>query len=144
MTTTPKSKRPRIIDLDAGTVRVLAQHGAQQQQIEREEWGPDWVDAGYVFTREDGTPVHPDRLSNIFDKKVRRSGLPRIRLHDLRHTHATVGLQAGVPIKVMSEHLGHATPPFTMDIYQHVMPGMQAEAAAQIAALIAEPESARP
>ncbi len=107
------------------------------QTEERRAWGDDWEDTGYVFVREDGSPIHPDRMSNIFDLEVKRSGLPRIRLHDLRHTHATLGLRAGVPIKVMSERLGHSTPSFTMDIYQHVMPGMQAEAAAQIAALLA-------
>ena len=62
--------------------------------------------------------------------------LPRIRLHDLRHTHATIGLRAGVPIKVMSERLGHSTPAFTMQQCAHVIPGMQAEAAAAIADLV--------
>jgi integrase len=65
----------------------------------------------------------------MFNKLVARSGLPRIRLHDLRHTHATLLLKAGIPIKVVSERLGHATPGFTMATYQHVLPGMQAEAA---------------
>ena len=65
-----------------------------------------------------------------------RSGLPRIRLHDLRHTHVTLLLKAGVPIKVVSERLGHATPGFTMATYQHVLPGMQAEAARAFAALL--------
>jgi integrase len=60
-----------------------------------------------------------------------------IRLHDLRHTHATLLLKAGVPLKVVSERLGHATPAFTMAVYQHVLPGMQAEAATVFAALIA-------
>ena len=60
-----------------------------------------------------------------------------IRLHDLRHTHATLLLKAGVPLKVVSERLGHATPAFTMAVYQHVLPGMQAEAAEVFAELIA-------
>ena len=66
-----------------------------------------------------------------------RSGQPVIRLHDLRHTHATMLLKAGVPLKVVSERLGHASPAFTMAVYQHVLPGMQAEAATVFADLIA-------
>ena len=75
-------------------------------------------------------------MSDAFQKLVKRSGLPRIRLHDLRHTHATLLLKAGVPIKVVSERLGHATPGFTMATYQHVLPGMQAEAAETFAELL--------
>ena len=55
--------------------------------------------------------------------------MPVIRLHDLRHTHCTLLIKAGVPVKVVSERLGHATPAFTIDTYQHVLPGMQANAA---------------
>jgi integrase len=75
-------------------------------------------------------------FSDAFKKVVARSGLPRIRLHDLRHTHATLLLKAGVPIKVVSERLGHSTPAFTMATYQHVLPGMQAEAARTFAAIL--------
>lgn len=57
-------------------------------------------------------------------------------MHDLRHTHATIAMRAGVPVKVISERLGHATPAFTLKQYAHVIPGMQAEAAAHIAALV--------
>ena len=77
----------------------------------------------------------PQVLSDAFKKLVARSGLPRIRLHDLRHTHATL-LKPGIPIKVVSERLGHATPAFTMATYQHVLPGMQAEAARAFAAIL--------
>ena len=69
-------------------------------------------------------------------KLVRRSGLPRVRFHDLRHTHATLLLKAGVPIKVVSERLGHSTPGFTMATYQHVIPGMQQEAARTFAEIL--------
>ena len=86
--------------------------------------------------RPDGAPLHPHLLSDAFNKLVKRSGLPRIRLHDLRHTHATLLLKSGVPIKVVSERLGHSTPGFTMATYQHVLPGMQAEAARAFAALL--------
>ena len=74
-------------------------------------------------------PTHQQLLSDAFQKLVHRSGLPRVRFHDLRHTHATLLLKAGVPIKVVSERLGHSTPGFTMATYQHVIPGMQQQAA---------------
>ena len=62
--------------------------------------------------------------------------MPRIRLHDLRHTHATLAMQAGVPIKVISERLGHESPAFTMKQYAHVLPTMQSEAAMLIASVV--------
>ena len=65
-------------------------------------------------------------------------GVPAISLHDLRHTHATLLIKAGVPVKVVSERLGHANVAFTMNVYQHVLPGMQADAAAAFARIIAE------
>lgn len=71
---------------------------------------------------------------------VARSGLPVIRLHDLRHSHASLLLKSRVPVKVVSERLGHATPAFTMTVYQHVLPGMQAEAATTFGDLLFGPE----
>jgi integrase len=67
---------------------------------------------------------------------VEKLEVPTISLHDLRHTHATIMLKAGVPVKVVSERLGHANAAFTMSVYQHVLPGMQAEAAAVFAKLL--------
>ena len=89
-----------------------------------------------MFAQPDGTVTHPQLISDAFKRKVRSSGLPKIRLHDLRHTHATLLLKAGVPIKVVSERLGHSTPAFTMATYQHVLPGMQREAAETFASLL--------
>src|SRR5687768_18554813 len=88
-----------------------------------------------------GAPTHPDRFSQIFNKTVARAAVPRRRLHDLRHTHATLLLKAGVPVKVVSERLGHANAAFTMSVYQHVLPGMQAEAAATFADLLRTPSA---
>ena len=95
------------------------------------------TDDDYVFCSCSGDPTHPDRFSQIFNKVVTRAAVPRRRLHDLRHTHTTLLLKAGVPVKVVSERLGHATPGFTMATYQHVLPGMQAEAARMFASVIA-------
>jgi integrase len=137
---TPKTHQARTIDLDLGTVEHLRAH-LDRQPSEKEAWGPGYKDSDLVFRRQDGSPVHPQLFSQQFEREIRRAGLPRIRLHDLRHTHATIALRAGVPVKVISERLGHEDPAFTMKQYAHVIPGMQAEAAELIASLVA---SSRP
>lgn len=132
----PKSARSRrSIALDVETVQVLRAWRAAQLR-ERLEWGPAWTDSGLVFTREDGVGLHPDRISKLFDSLVARSGLPRIRLHDLRHTHATLALQVGVHPKVVSERLGHSSISLTLDTYSHAVPALQAEAAESVANLL--------
>jgi integrase len=75
-------------------------------------------------------------VTRAFDTHVGAVKLPRLRLHDLRHSHATLGLAAGIPAKVMSERLGHSKVGITLDLYSHVMPGMQEEAAAKLGALV--------
>ncbi len=82
-----------------------------------------------MFVKADGTSPHPDVFSQLFDRTVAKIDVPDISLHDLRHTHATLLLKAGVNVKVVSERLGHANIAFTMHVYQHVLPGMQAAAA---------------
>lgn len=125
----------RCLDLDDRTVQVLAQWRTQRSD---EDTSFNVADGdAYVFAKPDGRPVHPHLMSDAFKKLVKHSGLPRIRLHDLRHTHATLLLKEGVPIKVVSERLGHSTPAFTMATYQHILPGMQAEAAKTFASLLA-------
>jgi integrase len=123
----------RVIDLDVRTVEILAAHAAQQRALA--------ILLGYdvpelVFTRTDGSALHPDLFTQTFARRVRRTAVPRIRLHDLRHTHASLLLQAGVSPKIVSERLGHATVAFTMQVYAHVVPGMQADAAAAFGNLV--------
>lgn len=89
-----------------------------------------------MFCREDGSELDPDWVSKRFERLVVAGGVPPIRLHDLRHTHATLALQAGVHVKVVSERLGHATVGMTLDTYSHVIPAMQEDAAAKVAALM--------
>jgi integrase len=126
----------RTIDLDERTVAVL--RGWRTRQLEeRLLVGSEYEDHDLVFARPDGAPTNPDLFSQSFDRLVARADLPRIRLHDLRHTHATILLKAGVPVKVVSERLGHAGPAFTMSVYQHVIPGMQADAATVFSDLVA-------
>ena len=126
----------RPIDLDDRTLAVL--RAWRKRQLE--EWmlvGPAaYHDNDLVFARPDGAPINPDSSSQSFDRLVVRSELPRIRLHDLRHTHASILLKSGVPVKVVSERLGHANPAFTITVYQHD-PGMQADAATVFSDLIA-------
>ncbi len=131
----PKTKRgKRSVALDGRTVEDLSAW-RQLQHAERLSWGSAWQGSGLVFTREDGSLIHPDLVSKWFVRYSRDAGLTPIRFHDLRHTHASLALQAGVPAKVVSERLGHATVAFTLDVYSHVIPGMQEEAAERIAAL---------
>ena len=121
----------RVIDLAPDTVAVL-RSWRNQRLDEGGRAGSEEI----VFARPDGSTVHPHTLSQAFERLAVRSGQPVIRFHDLRHTHATLLLKASVPLKVVSERLGHATPAFTMAVYQHVLPGMQAEAAGIFAQLI--------
>ncbi len=91
---------------------------------------------GLVFAGPDGGPIHPEYATRAFDRLVAKHGLPRIRFHDLRHTHATLPLKAGVPANVVAERLGHSTPGFTMANPQHVIPGLRQDAADTFAALL--------
>jgi integrase len=90
-----------------------------------------------MFCNRTGRHLNPESVSQLFGRLVHRTDLPRVRFHDLRHTHASLLVAAGVPIKVVSERLGHAHPAFTMHTYQHLLPGMSAAAAEQFASLVA-------
>jgi integrase len=101
--------------------------------------GADYTDAGLVITTEDGRPMHPETLSGLFVRQARRVGLPPIRLHDLRHSVASILLARGVHPKVVSDLLGHATIALTLDTYSHVIPSLQQEAAGVVAAAVLDP-----
>lgn len=137
----PKTRRSRrSVALDAGSVAVLRRWRAQQAQ-ERLVAGAAWQDTGLVFTREDGRHLHPDTFCVWFGKHLQRAGLRRIRFHDLRHTHASLALQAGVSAKVVSDRLGHSSVAFTLDVYSHVVPALQEAAAESVAALFGDMRS---
>jgi integrase len=129
----------RTVALDGSTVDLLRRHKVRQAEA-RLAAGSAWVDLGLVFTREDGTPIPPEAVSQAFRRAVRGADVPPIRFHDVRHTHATLLLQAGEPVKVVSERLGHASPTITLTIYAHVLPGMQKDAAATFGRLLAGEE----
>lgn len=121
----------RSIDLDPATETTLGRWRRQQNA----DGHPVELDDP-VFTNPHGRPLHPETISQLFTRQVTRTAMPAIRFHDLRHTHATLLIAAGVPVKVVSERLGHANPGFTMATYQHVLPGMGADAANRFAALL--------
>ena len=131
--TEPKTKRGRrSIALDAETVALLRQQAARQL-AEQQALGDEWVDSGRVFTQENGSELHPERISALFARLVRAAALPHIPLHGLRHTYASIALAKGVNPAIVSRRLGHSTVAFTLDIYSHVLPQVDAEAAELIA-----------
>ncbi len=133
----PKTARSRrSLSLDPATVAVLRAHRRAQLE-ERVAAGELWNEGDLVFCDEVGERLHPDRFTKWFQAARRRAGVPAIRLHDLRHTWATLALQAGIHPKIVSERLGHATTGITMDIYSHVQPTLDAEAAVAVADLFA-------
>lgn len=132
---TPKTmKGRRLIALDPATVAALREH-RKEQIAERLALG-SWPDHDLMFTREDGEPIHPAWLTRAFQQRAAAAGVPKIRFHDLRHTHATVMLQAGIHPKVVSERLGHATVSVTLDTYSHAVPSLQEDAAEKAAAVV--------
>lgn len=123
---TPKTTRGRrVVALDRATVSVLS-------ALRPRGAGPNDL----LFHDGSGVPLHPVWVSKRFRALIDRRFLPLIRLHDLRHTHATLALEAGVHPKIVSERLGHATVALTLDIYSHAVQHMQKDAADQIAAIV--------
>ncbi len=138
-----KTCKPRVIDIDPATVALLRswkrQRGALALQLAR--------DSAVVFGDHEGRFRHPERISHLFREQQKRceralgaDAPPFIRLHDLRHTHATILLRDRENVRVVSERLGHASVTTTLATYSHVMPGDQRQAAARFAELVTGPE----
>ncbi len=133
----PKSRRSRrTIALDVVTVEALQAHAARQAD-EQVEWREDLVEEDLVFSRPDGRPLVPWMVSKAFREHSKAALLPLIPLHGLRHSYATLALSSGVNPRIVSARLGHATVALTLDVYSHVLPQADREAAQSIAALIA-------
>jgi integrase len=140
----PKTaKGRRSLTLAPQVLEAVRVHRAHQA-AERLSWGADYTDSGLVVTTEDGRPMHPELLSSLFVRQAKRAGLSSIRLHDLRHSVASILLAQGVHPKVVSEQLGHATIALTLDTYSHVSPSLQQEAAGVIAAAVLDPATTPP
>jgi len=122
----------RSISLDIHTVEVLRNH---RRHAVEQALATGMVMSDFVFA-DNGMPIKPDRVTRTFTRLSKEAGLPHIRLHDLRHTWATLALRNGVHPKIVQERLGHANISTTLNTYSHVTEGMQAEAAEEIANLI--------
>ena len=125
-----KNSRGRLIDLPAILVDALREHQAKQDGY-REMLGKGYEDHDLVFAREDGSIWKPESFTTEYFEFTRKIGV-KVRFHDLRHSHASQLLKAGVSPKIVSERLGHSTVGITLDVYSHVLPGMQREAAQKI------------
>jgi integrase len=124
----------RTVDLDAGLVDVLRRQ--RKLQTEEELVATTYESTDYVFTKESGGAYHPQRLSRMLGTFTEECGLPRLTAHGLRHTCATLMLASGVPPKVAAERLGHADATLFSNLYSHVTPTMQKEAADKIGQIL--------
>jgi integrase len=132
-----KTLRDRTLGIDRVLVEALRDRRARQDEHRRtaDQWPDPW---GLVFTDEHGSYIDPAKVTTEFRRLVREAPVPVIRLHDLRHVHATLLLADGVPVKVVSERLGHANIQTTLECYAHVMPTMDREAAEAFARILGD------
>jgi integrase len=132
----PKSAASRrAITVDATTLAILREH-RERQEREREAAGVAWQNLNLVFCTRDGGFVMERRIQRLMPRAAERAGVPRIRFHDLRHTHATLLLRQGRNVKEVSERLGHANVGITLRTYAHVLPDQRAEAARVIGSIL--------
>ena len=130
-----KNRKGRTILVPPTIVNLLRKHRLQQNE-HRLAAGAAWHDNGLVFCNELGEHISPHTVYDNYKKIVRSIGLPKARLHDLRHSYAVAALQSGDDIKTVQGNLGHATAAFTLDVYGHVTPQMQQASAARMEAFI--------
>ena len=130
---TPESRR--VVHLDQPVLAALRAH-RKRQAADQLSAGPTWQESGLVFTTVVGGWIDPNNVRRTFDAAITRAGVPAIRLHDLRHTFATLALGAGAHAKQVQEMLGHADVSITLDIYTHVTEDMHREAAERLGRLL--------
>ena len=134
---TPRSRRP--VDLPPSLALTLRQHRIDSQA----KWvlmGKTLTENDYVYHMVNGSPLNPNTVSHTFGKLMERAGMPDIRLHDLRHIHATMLLKAGTHPRIVQERLGHSSIATTLDIYSHTVPGLQKAAAERLDTLLPKTE----
>ncbi|WP_407655224.1 site-specific integrase [Alicyclobacillus dauci] len=120
----PKTERGRrLVALSPETIDALKMHMVRQAG-ERLQFGPAYEDNDLVIAREDRRPMFPHTFDDSWFRSIERTQVPKIRFHDLRHTHASLVLQQGVHPKVVAERLGHATINIKLDACPHVLPGV--------------------
>ena len=130
-----KSGKGRTLELSASLVEELRAHRLRQTE-ELLRVGVILSDDTFVVAQADGSPLQPDTLTQDWFRKLAGTSLPRIRFHDLRHAHATHMLANGIHPKVASERLGHSKIGITLDLYSHVLPGMEADAVERVDAAL--------
>jgi integrase len=140
----PKTRASRrTIALDRETVRLLRAH-LHRQRAEAKVAGTVWSDTSFVFTAPDGTALHPDWITRRFRRLVDQSGLPPVRLHDLRHGAATLAHAAGTDLKTVQEQLGHTSIVLTADTYTSVLLELHFKAAEATARLVLQAAARNP
>ena len=118
--TVPKNGLGRLVELPQESIDALRSHRERNQSTSG--------NGNFVFCHSDGSPLDPDLVSKWFRKIVKNAGMEGLRLHDLRHTHASLMLAKGIHLKVVSERLGHSSIEITGNLYSHVLPSVQVEA----------------
>jgi integrase len=130
---THRSRRP--VALPATLTALLTNH-RRHQDARRAALAEHWHQTDLIVERGDGGPLNPDTLTSTWRRFIRKHNLPHVRFHDLRHSHATLMLLEGIHPKIVSERLGHASVSFTLEVYTHLLPNMQTEAAEAIDRII--------
>jgi integrase len=131
----PKRSSRRTLNVPGLVLSELLAHRRRQEE-ERKLAGSRWRDADFVFTTGIGTPLEPRNLERAFAEILKAAKVPHIRIHDLRHTAATLLLAQGVHPRVVMELLGHSGIAITMNIYSHVVPALRKDAAEQMNAIL--------
>jgi len=132
---TSHSRRP--VDLPLSLVILLRQHRIDRE-VQRLMLDKNLTEDDFVFSHTDGSPLNPSTVTHTFAKVAARAGMPHLRLHDLRHIHATMLLKAGTHPRIVQERLGHSSIATTLDIYSHTVPSMQKAAAERLDTLLPE------
>jgi integrase len=137
----PDVKRPktrssiRDIPVQVEVLEMLREHKRAQDE-QRRTLGAAWQDHDLVFAAANGNPIHPDNLKRDYNRLVKAAGVPRIRIHDLRHSHVTLAIEAGANIKAVSQRVGHSNVSITLGTYAHVLPSQHAEVADKVGAIL--------
>ncbi len=126
---TPKSRRTLYLSRDVLEVLIVRR---DRQAADKAYIGDAWTDSGLVFTTSLGTALHPRNLTRSFKRLIDDAKLKEIRVHDLRHTYASLALQRGTPVEIVSERLGHSSVGFTLDTYRHLYEAERREAAVSL------------
>ena len=132
----PKTRSSiRDVPVPAEVMAALREHRRRQNE-QRLALGTVWEDYDLVFAAANGRPIYPDNLKRDFERLVHLAGVPRIRIHDQRHTHVTLAIAAGADIGAVSQRIGHSRTSITMDVYHHVLPRKHLEVSDKVGAVL--------